>query len=290
MRRFVHLFAAVLLAGIACDRRSDKADGAGDAAPEATFALLRGDAEDPRATDAAAALPPLPMQPPFADLPVPGFPDAVVSLPNGAMSACPVLIVLHGSGEKPDRSCDMWRQMTRARGFVVCPRDEEDADPATGGGARRPPRRGGVALRSFVDVLLDALGTRYAGYVNGQRPVVVGSSMVAGEVAELAANDSRRFPRIALLEGGNDVWSKERIHAFHWEGGDRVLFACASVACLPNARAAARNLERAGVESHVVHAEAKRTNDESMQAAILDEMGWFLGDDARWGESGRRIP
>jgi poly(3-hydroxybutyrate) depolymerase len=62
------------------------------------------DAKEPfdAGVEATAPLPPLPQEPLFTNLVVPGFPEAVLSIPNGATSRRPVLIVLHGSGDRPD--------------------------------------------------------------------------------------------------------------------------------------------------------------------------------------------
>jgi hypothetical protein len=229
----------------------------------------------------------------LADLSVPTFPDAVISAPSGARARRPVIIVFRSRGEPAERSCEMWRQLTAARGFVVCPRDQEDVPDAPSTPPARPAespyaRRGGVNLRDFVDVLLDSLGTRFLGYVDGQRPVLVASQTLTDEVARIASDDPRRFPRIVLLDGGADSFSPARIHAFHWSGGDRVLFGCTSGPLFDRARRAARELDRAGVESHAVRADAKRTSDDAMKNALADEWTWFLGDDPRWAAEPRR--
>ena len=231
-------------------------------------------------------MPALPPEPELAELPVPTFPDAVLSLPNGATSPRPVLVVFHGDGERPEQVCATWRHITKARGFVLCPRDQGDIEP--------PPlhrdryaRRGGVSLRSFVAAVFDSLDAKYAGYVDGQRPLVAGSSNVADELARLAADDPRRFPRVVFLESGGGAWTKERIHAFHWEGGDRVLFACPTPTCLTDAKAAAARLDASGVESHVIHWDARRNDDTSLRDAVGGEMGWLLGDDPRWTGAGQ---
>jgi pimeloyl-ACP methyl ester carboxylesterase len=140
-------------------------------------------------------------------------------------------------------------------------------------------------LRRYVDAALDALGARFAGYVDVGRPVVTGFSLGATEIAQLAVGDPARFSRVALVEGGHGVWTPDAIRAFASGGGLRVLFACGSPWCVPLARAAATRLERGGVEARVVHANVGHTNDRPLQEAIMAEIGWFLEGDPRWSNA-----
>jgi pimeloyl-ACP methyl ester carboxylesterase len=281
-------FAAVLVATAACHRIEDKRTAAtnrpddGEAGPRAgqTVELAH------EASAESAALAPIGPEPWFTNLSVPAFPDAVVSLPNGATSPRPVVIVLHGSGDRPDWNCDAWRHVTGAHGFVLCPRGDEDAQSSTGAD-RRYTLRGGQYLRRYVDTALDALGARYAGYVDGRRPIVAGFSLGATEAALLAVEDPRSLPRIGLLEGGQDVWTPERIHRFHWEGGERVLFGCGTKGCALVSKTVAARLEKAGIEAHVVYANVGHTNDLPLQEAIMREIAWFLSDDSRWAALSR---
>jgi pimeloyl-ACP methyl ester carboxylesterase len=276
-------FAAVFVVAAACHRIEDKGTAAKnrpddrEAGSPAVRPLEAGSGDSAGST----ALAPIAPQPLFTNLSVPAFPDPVVSVPNGATSPRPVIIVLHGSGDRPDWNCDAWRHITGASGFVLCPRGDEDAQSSTSAD-KRYTLRGGQYLRRYIDAALDALNTRYPGYVDGVRPVVAGFSLGATEAALLAVDDPRHLPRVGLLEGGQDVWTPERIHRFHWEGAERVLFGCGSKGCVPAAKTAAAKLEKAGIESHVVYASVGHTNDRPLQEAVMTEIAWFLGDDPRW--------
>jgi predicted esterase len=281
-------FAAVLVATAACRRVEDKRVAVTNR-PDDREAGLRAGQRLETARDASAesaALAPIAPEPLFTNLSVPTFPDPVVSVPNGATSPRPVVIVLHGSGDRPDWNCDAWRHITGAYGFVLCPRGDEDTQSSTSTD-RRYTLRGGQYLRGYIDAALDALATRYAGYVDGRRPILAGFSLGAAEAAVLASEDPRFLPRMALLEGGQDVWTRERIHGFHWEGGERVLFGCGSKGCALASKATAAKFEKAGVESHVVYANVGHTSDRPLQEAIMTEMAWFLGDDPRWAAMSR---
>ena len=231
--------------------------------------------------DATPARAPIPPDPLFTNLAVTGFPEAVLSVPNGATSPRPLLIVLHGTSDRPDWNCDAWRHITGAQGFVLCPRGDYDPRESTPTD-RRFTLRGGAHLRSHLEAAIAALGARFEGYVDVERPVVTGFSLGATEIAQLALADPARFPRVALLEGGHGVWTAANVGVYGARGGARVLFGCGSAWCLPPARAAARRLEQGGVEARVVFAPVGHTNDRPLQAAIMNELSWFFDGDPRW--------
>ncbi len=285
----IRLLLPVLVLSGACGRGAPSHANRSDAGPAETRDVADPDAtgagtpgpDAPTGLDAARPLTPLPPQPLFTSLTAPPFPEAVVSVPNGATTVRPVIIVLHGAGDRPDWNCDAWRHITGAQGFVLCPRGDYDPAGSTASD-RRFTLRGGAHLRDYVQASLDALAARFSGYVDLERPIVTGFSLGATEIAQLALSDPGRFPRVAELEGGFDVWTPPRIAAFAARGGSRVLFGCGSTWCLAPARAAARRLRDGGVESRVVFAAVGHTNDRPLQEAIMAELAWFLDGDARW--------
>jgi dienelactone hydrolase len=225
---------------------------------------------------------PLPADPPFVDFPVPGHPDAVVGLPEGATSPRPVIVVIHGLGGRPDPNCKAWRAIVRGWGFVLCPRGEYDPQRSAPGD-RRYTHPGGDRLLAHIDAALEALAERYAGYADVRAPVLAGFSLGASEVASLGQRGLPRFPRLAVLEGGLDGWYAPTVEAFASEGGVRVLFGCGSSWCPPSATAAAvRIAQRPGVEARVASAPVGHANTPPLQEAIRAELPWFLAGDDRW--------
>lgn len=274
------LSAAVALAGCArvATAPSDPPE-TGPARDDATTDAV-ADAPSPP-PDAVAARAPIPPDPLFTNLAVTGFPEAVLSVPNGATSPRPLLVVLHGTSDRPDWNCDAWRHITGAQGFVLCPRGDYDPRESTPDD-RRFTLRGGAHLRAYVEAAIAALKARFEGYVDVERPVVTGFSLGATEIAQLALTDPARFPRVALLEGGHGVWTAASVGVYGAGGGARVLFGCGSPWCLPPARAAARRLGQGGVEARVVFAPVGHTNDRPLQVAIMNELSWFFDGDPRW--------
>lgn len=292
VRRHVLAIAFLGWAALAPRCRRHGSAGAGPVTAEIHAAPVSADAaavavqasasDGPSATDGAlAALPAIAPEPLFTNLSIPGFPEAVVSVPNGATTRRPVVVVLHGSGDRPDWNCDAWRHITGARGFVLCPRGTYDPRESTPGDARYT-HRGGTYLHRHVDLGLEALAARFDSYVDTDRPVLAGFSLGATEVAQLAVADPARFPRVALVEGGHAVWTDATAQAFASKGGRRVLFACGSPWCAPLAKAAATLLARRGIEARVVYAVVGHTNDRPLQEAIMREIAWFLAEDSRW--------
>ena len=278
IRRSSFVLALLTSAAACCNRVADSpaapsaADGQDDARLEA------GPLEQ---AEPDAALAPIPSDPLFTNLSIPGFPESVVSVPNAATSRRPVVVVLHGSADRPDWNCDAWRHITGAFGFVLCPRGAYDPAGSTATD-RRFTLRGGAHLRAYVDAGLQALQERFGPYVDIDRPIVTGFSLGATEIGQLAIGEPPRFPRVAQLEGGYAIWNPKAIATFLAGGGQRVLFGCGSGWCLPPARAAAAQLGKAGVESRVVFAPVGHTNDRPLQEALMGELEWFLGGDERW--------
>jgi predicted esterase len=198
-----------------------------------------------------------------------------------ATSPRPVLIVLHGSSDRPDWNCDAWRHITGARGFVLCPRGQYVAADSTKDDARYT-LRGGAPLRAYLDAALDALARRFEGYVDVRRPVLAGFSLGASEIAQIAIADAPNVGSVALIEGGHDVWTAANIRRYAEHGGSHVLFGCGSSWCMDPARKAAARLQAGGVEAHLVHANVGHTTDRPLQEAIMSDLRWFLQGDERW--------
>jgi dienelactone hydrolase len=203
-------------------------------------------------------------------------------LPARGAAPRPVVVVVHGLGGKPDPNCAAWRSIVSASAFVLCPRGEYDPRRSTKTD-KRYTHPGGAQLRAHIDAGLSALAKRYAGDVDVDRPLLAGFSLGATEVALLAQSDPARFPRVAVLEGGVDVWFGKTIASFAAQGGRRVLFGCGSAWCLPSATAAAGRIERdESLGARVVFADVGHTSAPPLQEAVRAELGWFTDGDERW--------
>jgi predicted esterase len=232
--------------------------------------------------DASAPLAPLPELTGFFEaLPVPGHPDAWMSLPTGATNKRPVVVVIHGAGDRPDWQCGGWRRATRELAFVVCPRGAYAALDSTKEDARYT-HRGGTALLEYIDASLAAVEARYPDYADTSTPILAGFSLGASEILALAVQAPARFPRIALVEGGTNGWTDARIDAYRTGGGQRVLYGTGQRANEAAARTAVKRLIAKGLDARVVYAPVNHTFDPPLEDAVRGELEWFVAGDPRW--------
>lgn len=226
-----------------------------------------------------------PERPSFVELDVPGHEAAVVSLPRAESGQRPLIVAAHGAGDRAEWHCELWRAIAGDRGFVLCPRGRRMD-------RRVPPEHAAhyypdhFALEKEVLAAIAALRERYPDEVDASSALWAGFSQGAIHGALVVALYPELFPRVALIEGGNgsfDEWSPYAARRFRNGGGERVLFACGSPYCVRSARRCATYLDRAGVETHVVHAEgAGHSYGPPMQAALEASFDWLTHGDARW--------
>jgi pimeloyl-ACP methyl ester carboxylesterase len=217
----------------------------------------------------------------FEALPVTGHPDAWMSLPTGATGKRPVVIVIHGAGDRPDWQCGGWRRATGEFPFVVCPRGGYAPGDSTKNDVRYT-HRGGAALLAYIDDALAALEAKYPAYVDTSTPLLVGFSLGASEILALAVQDPARFPRIVLVEGATSAWTDARIAAYLAGGGQRVLYAAGQRGNESAAKTAAAQLRAKGLDARVVYAPVHHTFDPPLEDAVHCELGWLVAGDARW--------
>ncbi|HTB78769.1 MAG TPA: hypothetical protein VK762_36250 [Polyangiaceae bacterium] len=264
------------LAAVACRTAShDDAGGATRASLDASV-----DAAGAGGDAAAAPLPALTGF--FEALPVAGHPDAWLSLPTGATGKRPVVVVIHGAGDRPDWQCGGWRRATGEFAFVVCPRGTYAPGDSTKNDIRYT-HQGGAALLAYLDASLAALQARYPAYADTSTPVLAGFSLGASEILALAVQDPPRFPRIALIEGATGVaWTDARIDAYVAGGGLRVLYGTGQRANETAAKAVVKRLIARGLDARVVYAPVNHTFDPPLEDAIRGELAWWLAGDERW--------
>jgi hypothetical protein len=206
----------------------------------------------------------------LVSLPVPGFRDAVVSLPLGASSPRIVALALHGNFDRPEWQCEVWRRITRGEVFVLCPRGIPRSDV---------PKEldrwewGSVAkTKSELVAALAALRARYPGYAKPGPSVFTGFSLGAILGARLLQDPELELAAAVLIEGGYQGWSvakakslKPRLH--------RLLFACGQSECRNAYRyQLGQVFERAGVPSSLVaDTKAGHTYDDPLAALVQAE-------------------
>jgi pimeloyl-ACP methyl ester carboxylesterase len=269
----------VALTALGCSRRTHAVDvSPADASLASLPSLAPSDAELVEAG-------PAPVVGEFETLAVAGHPDALVSLPTGATTRRPVLVVVHGSGDRPNWQCEGWRSATAAFPFIVCPTGAYDARWSTPGDTRYT-HTGGALLLAYIDASLAALAARYPDQADTHAPLLAGFSLGASEILGLAVKDPPRFPRIALIEGAWDGWTDARMTAYAKGGGQHVLYGAGQRDVERRERATAKRLVDAGLATRVVFAPVVHSFDQRLVDAIRAEVTWLVEGDARWGAHG----
>lgn len=232
--------ALPLLVTLACSRRSSPPDvvAAGrDAAPESV-----ADAAD-AAVDAAPE--PLGGYPWQFELTEPSEKDGgkparlgFVSVPLGAREPRPIMVALHGGGDRPEWACGEWRAVASAYPFLVCPRGPGGSDSGLGWSSVADTK---VRITRAIAATKQIFGT----WVRDAPIVLVGFSMGATQTALLAQREPATYPRIGISES---AYAPEPALALAapWSagGGKRVVFFCTTIGCEPTFRNAARNVAR----------------------------------------------
>jgi predicted esterase len=222
---------------------------------------------------------------PLVQLVVPGYAEAVVSVPLGATVPRPLVVATHGAGDRAEYHCELWRRIVGERAFVLCPqgrRTDERVAPADAG-YYYPDH---FALEKEVKAAIASLRERYGAQLDAEQALYTGFSQGAIHGALVIALNPGMFPRAALVEGGNgffNEWSASAARKYSAGGGKRVLFACGSPACVRTAERCAGYLKKAGVEARVVHAQgAGHSYGPAMEAELRATFEWLVADDPRF--------
>jgi pimeloyl-ACP methyl ester carboxylesterase len=209
-----------------------------------------------------------------------------VSLPTGATTKRPVVVVIHGAGDKPEWQCGGWRRATREYPFIVCPRGAFAPGDSTKDDLRYT-HTGGPALAAHIDAALDALAAKYPDHADTSQPLLAGFSLGSYGIFQIAVQQASRFPRVVLVEGLTDKLDDDRARKFVAGGGLRVLFGCGQRGCAAAAKSAAQRLvTRDHLDARAVFAPVGHTFDPPLEDAIEGEMGWLVSDDPRWNGAG----
>jgi predicted esterase len=221
----------------------------------------------------------------FTELAVPGHNAAIVSLPRGATRPRPLIVAAHGAGDRAEWHCELWRRIVGDGAFVLCPqgRRTDERVPHADASYFYPHH---FALDKEVEAAVRALGERYRELVDAKSAVYTGFSQGAIHGSQVIVLHPDRFPRAALVEGGNgffNEWSPYAARRFAKGGGQRVLFGCGSPACVRTAEKCAGYLRKTGVEARVAHAEgAGHSYGPPMEDELRENFEWLVAGDPRW--------
>jgi dienelactone hydrolase len=273
MRRALLGSTLVLLA--ACHGTSPRSHGESGAAsvpqpPAAAVPAAAAPLARPSSEPETSGPAPLSAPNELAVLAVPGFRDAVVSLPLGATSPRPIALALHGNFDRPEWQCEVWRRITRGQVFVLCPRGiprsdvPKDLDRWEWGSLAK--------TKAELVAALAALRARYPEHVKSGPVIFTGFSLGAILGARLIQDPELDIGAAVLTEGGYQGWSLAKAKSLK-PGVRRLLFACGQTACRNAYRYQLQSLfEKAEVATTVVaDIKAGHTYDDPVAALIAAE-------------------
>ena len=226
------------------------------------------------------ALPALDLGSDFVTLAVPGFREALVSVPALQQQPPSVIVALHGNFDRPEWQCETWRRVTKASPWIVCPRGipRRDAPKALD----RWEWSSLAATKAEILASLGALQTRFPDHVDRhRRPVLIGFSLGAILGARLLGDPDLGVQSAVLIEGGYQGWTKAAAERANHAGLDGVLFAYGQTECRNAVRRLGPVLERAGLRFVAVE-DVKAGHDYSGALAdkIREQLPQFLRDSA----------
>jgi len=212
-------------------------------------------------------------------LPMPPGHAAFVSVPLGATEPRPVMVGMHGAGDRPEWACGGYRAATDAFPFIICPRGFPQGPSA-------PDKfftPGAERMAEDITSALAALRARFGPYVAEGPLLYAGFSLGAIHGAKLLAAHASTFPVALLIEGGYTEITPALAARYAEQGGKRVMLGCGQAACRPSFQAAERALRRAGIEVMLLDAGTGRHNlDGPMMRALRDAWPQLVAGDPRW--------
>lgn len=284
MRRSLLIVAIVVAVVVGCDARAPAVERPPPHNAATSVAMTTGASASVGASSSAsvATSPPCLDGGPLIALAVPGFGDAVVSLPVGATGKRPLLLAVHGNYDRPEWQCAVWRGIVGDRGFVLCPRGVARDDSPSNDDIRFT-FGGSDAVARELDADRDALRDKYAYFLDESAIVYTGFSLGAITGVPYLLRDPSNTPRAVLTEGSHDRWTFAAAKSFAKKGGERVLFACGQPSCVSMAKSAAKVLSGSKIETKVVlGAGVGHGYDGKVAEAIAEEFDWLVEGDARW--------
>lgn len=214
--------------------------------------------------------PPVAPEQPFA-IPGDGARPVLVYPPLAREAAAPLVLMLHGAGNRPEEVCDFWSRAARSTSWLVCPAGNAawaDAYDWAGPTERR--------IES-VEASLAAFERTSRGLVDGERPaVLVGFSRGAFLARDWLYTGTKRF-RGAVFLGAAVHPEPAKLKA---AGIERVVLACGDYdGARPTMEASARRLDAAGIPARFVRlGPFGHALPENLGAVLAREIAWIRGE------------
>jgi predicted esterase len=210
-------------------------------------------------------------------LDLPGGHEAFVTPPIGAREPRPLIVAVHGAGDRAEWACGGWRMVASEYAFVVCPQ-----------GLKMDPTRFGwdsaQTIRQRVSASIAAARARFGEYIAAGPTLYVGFSQGATLSGPSLLDPTQPFPLVALAEGGYSViQSEDTLRRLKQRGLQRVLLACGTPACFSSMKAALPRFERIGIDVSIGGDPTAGHNlNGEMQAGLQRVWPWFVAGLPNW--------
>jgi len=237
----------------------------------------------------APAAPPASSAPPASGLPplfgvawiehleLDGGHEAYVCPPIGTREPRPLIVAVHGAGDRAEWSCGGWRVVAGEYAFVVCPQ-----------GMKMDAMRFGwdsaETIRRRVASAIVAVRARFGPYIADGPTLYVGFSQGATLAGPTLLDPAQSFPFIALAEGGYGLLrDRAFLGKLKARGVESVLLACGTPACFASMHAAEPNLSSAGIQALIGGDPASGHNlNREMQAGLQKVWPDFVAGLPNW--------
>lgn len=209
--------------------------------------------------------------------------EAYVCPPIGAREPRPLIVAVHGAGDRAEWACGGWRMVAGEHAFVVCPQ-----------GMKMDPSRfawdSAETIRKRVASAIVAARARFGEYIAEGPTLYVGFSQGATLAGPTLLDAEQSFPFIALAEGGYDLLrNRAFLGKLKARGVESVLLACGTPACFASMRAIEPNLSAAGIQA-LIGGDAKSGHNLNgeMQAGLQKVWPEFVAGLPNWRGYERR--
>jgi hypothetical protein len=209
-----------------------------------------------------------------------------VALPIGAKEKRPVIVGVHGAGDRPDWACTEWQQVTASHAFVICPRGiTHPTDP------KAFVWSSAEQIAKSSDRAVAAARAKYGAWMMDGAMTYGAWSQGATLAADVVGARPGLYERVVLVEVGHTPVDASAMAArFTAAGVQRAVVACESWNCRTFAASFTPAAQRRWLPTKTVDAGLRpHWFDEPMYRALAPSFAWMFEDEAKYAGLGAAI-
>ncbi|MBS2015887.1 MAG: hypothetical protein JST00_23570 [Deltaproteobacteria bacterium] len=260
-----------------CGSRRGQGTEKGSARPSDGGAPSEADGATPSSAAVGPSLTPL-EGPWIRELALSQGRKAYVAAPPGAREPLPVLVAVHGAGDRADWACSEWTAILAGRAIVVCPEGRPSQGKGTfaWGSAQH--------IVENVEAALEATRATFGAHVGTWPPVYAAWSQGGTLAGQALALRPKLFRRAVISEVGHTPLDPKATAVAMGAGGiERVVVSCSTAPCRTWARTFEREASAQSVRVQVNDAgDRGHVFDEKVFATLAPKVRWLVADDEGW--------